>query len=311
MPPERHIDMLTTPALGRPALRAGFTLVELLVASTLGLMAMAAVASLFATFGRTVSQSQTVIDSNARLRNAAWRLRQDLQGMTAPVKSWVRPEANAGYFEIAEGPGTTTNALPGDCDDWLALTTVSLGNSFTGRLQGADGFESPVAEVAWFCAPSGQSFDGQSLFNLYRRQLLVSATPGAGSFTNGVAAAIDRALSDISCRDVASSGQIANSLADLTKPANRFWTVGAATRTLQGDRLGEDVILFNVLAFDVRWYTAAGGTRVDQSFSTNYTESGPPTNTPVPPGIEVRIRCVDPTSRQVRQLTVVHAFDTQ
>lgn len=290
----------------------GFTLVELLVASTLGLMTMAALASLFATFGRTVSQSQSLIDLSARMRNAAWRLRQDLQGMTAPTKTWVRLEANAGYFEIVEGGTTTTAALIGDIDDRLMLTTLSLGNPFTGRLQGAIGFESPVAEVAWFCQASSQTVEGQTLYNLYRRQLLVSATPGAGNFTNGVTATIDRNLSDLSCRDVGGA-QVANSLSDLTKAANRFWAVGGPTKTLQNDRLGEDLILSNVLAFDVRCYVVSSGSAVctDQSFNTNYTDGGTPSGAAAPPGIEIRIRCIEPSSRQVRQVTVVHAFEGQ
>lgn len=290
----------------------GFTLVELLVAATLGLMVMGALASLFATFSRTVSQSQSLIDLSARMRNASWRLRQDLHGMTAPAKTWVRAEANAGYFQIIEGGSTTTAAIVGDIDDQLMLTTLSLGDPFTGRLDAGTIFESSVAEVVWFCEPSTQQFEGQTLYNLYRRQLLVSATPGAGSFQSGVTAAISRSDSDLSLRPVGSS-QVANSLADLTKASNRFWTVAGPTKTLQGNRKGEDLILSNVLAFDVRCYVVNSGTGVcmNQSFNTNYTDGGTPSGAAAPPGIEVRIRCIEPSSRQVRQATVVHAFEGQ
>lgn len=312
MPRRRH-DTHPMPNDRLPRHRAGFTLVELLVASTLGLMTMAALASLFATFGKAVSQSQTIVDLNARMRNTAWRLRQDLHGMTAPVKPWVRAEASAGYFEVVEGVATTTNMI-GDCDDRLMFTTISLGAPFTGRLQGTAGFESPTAEVAWFCVPSSQTYEGQTLHTLYRRQLLVSATPGAGSFQNGVAAVIDRNLSDLSCRPVG-GGQVANSLADLTKAANRFWTAAGTAKTLQGDRLGEDVLLTNVLAFDIRAYSTVDNGYTNQSVNTNYIDGGapPPVAGPasVPAGIEIRIRCIEPTSRQVRQVTVVHAFEGQ
>ncbi len=301
------------PTVDRLPCRArGFSLVELLVASTIGLMAMAALASLFATFGRTVSQSQSLIDLNSRMRNAAWTLRQDLQGMTAPAKSWARAEANAGYFEIVEGGTTTTAALIGDIDDRLLLTTLSLGNPFAGRLDGNTNFESPFAEVVWFCEPSTQQFEGQTLYNLYRRQLLISATPGAGSFQNGPTATttVSRDDSDLSFRTTA-TGQTANSLSDLTKSANRFWTVVGATKTLQGDRRGEDLILSNVIAFDIRAYPSSGTNYLDQPFNTNYSDGGTPTNTPFPLGIEIRIRCIEPSSRQIRQATVVHAFDAQ
>jgi prepilin-type N-terminal cleavage/methylation domain-containing protein len=286
----------------------GFSLVELLVASTIAVMAMAAVASLLGTFGRAVSQSQTLIDLNARIRSTAWRLRQDLRGATAPPNPWLRPEANAGYLQIVESGTTAPDALAGDCDDRLMLTTSSLGSPFFGRLQGAAGFESSVAEVVWFCVASGQTFEGQPLFNLHRRQLLVSGAPGAGVFLNGVAASIDRNLTDVSCRNNGGQ-QVANSLGDLTIPANRFWNVVGGTTTLQGDRLGEDVVLANVIAFDVRTYSTGSSAYVNQQFNTNYDlNTGPDMGSPLP-GLQVQIRCVEPVSRQIRQVTVVHSFE--
>ncbi len=293
---------------------AGFTLVELLVAATLALVAMAAVASLFGTFGRSVSQSQTLVDLTARLRSAASQLRQDLHGITTPASAWVRPEANAGYLEIVEGSGT--DSLPagtlGDVDDRITATTMALGKPFTGSLQGPagiEGFESPFAEIAWFCDASGQVFEGRPLFNLYRRQLLVSATPGAARFLSGVSATIDRNLSDISCRD-AGTTRIANSLGDLTTAANRFWNVVGAVKTLQGARVGEDVILTNVIAFDVRTFSTGSSSYVDQSFNTNYVlNTTPPSGGQPLRGLEVRIRCLEPSTRQVRQVTVVHSFE--
>lgn len=293
---------------------AGFTLVELLVAATLSLMAMAAVASLLGTFGRTVSQSQKLVDLTARLRSVASQLRQDLHGITAPASAWVRPEANAGYLEIVEGVGTDSSPAGtlGDIDDRLMGTTMAFGKPFTGSLQGPtaiDRFESPFAEIAWFCEPSGQTFEGRTLYNLYRRQLLVSATPGAARFLNGVSASIDRNLSDISCRD-AGTARIANSLGDLTIAANRFWNAAGAVKPLQGVRVGEDVILANVVAFDVRTYSTASSSYVDQSFNTNYgvNTTPPPGGQPLR-GLEVRIRCIEPSTRQVRQVTVVHSFE--
>jgi hypothetical protein len=247
---------------------------------------MGAVASLLGTFGRAVSQSQTLVDLNARIRSTAWRLRQDLRGGTAPPNPWLRPEANAGYLQIVESGTTAPDALAGDCDDRLMLTTSSLGSPFFGRLQGAAGFESSVAEVVWFCVASGQTFEGQPLFNLHRRQLLVSGAPGAGVFLNGVAASIDRNLTDVSCRN----------------------NVGGTT-TLQGDRLGEDVVLANVIAFDVRTYSTGSSAYINQQFNTNYDlNTGPDTGSRLP-GLQVQIRCVEPVSRQIRQVTVVHSFE--
>jgi hypothetical protein len=282
--------------------------VELLVASTIALMAMGAVASLLGTFGRAVSQSQTLVDLNARIRSTAWRLRQDLRGGTAPPNPWLRPEANAGYLEIVESGTVPPDSLAGDCDDRLMLTTSSLGSPFSGRLQGAAGFESPVAEVAWFCVSSGQTFEGQPLFNLHRRQLLVSAAPGAGVFLSGVSALIDRNLTDLSCRN-SGSQQVANSLGDLTTPANRFWNVVGGATTLQGDRLGEDVVLANVIAFDVQTYSTGSLAYINQQFNTNYALNVAPTTGDPLRGLQIRIRCVEPLSRQIRQVTVVHTFE--
>jgi len=288
------------------AVRQAFSLVELLTASALSLVVMGAVASLFSVFGRSVSEGQSVVELNARLRNAAWRLRQDLVGLTCDPVPLVRIEANAGYFQVIEGPGTTSpdaGALIGDVDDVLAFTTSSPGAPFAGRLAGAKGFESPTAEVIWFCEPSDQRHKGQTLYTLYRRQLLVAAAPDAGSFAgNPFAVPGDSDLSHT---------QHANSLGDLSKQANRFLTTAGTNRRLTGNREGEDLILGNVIAFDVRISTGEQqppAPPVDQSFAT--TENGDPEGAPLR-GVEIRIRCVNPASDQVRELKVVHLFGMQ
>ena len=389
----------------RPA--AGFTLVELLVAATAALAVMAALVSLFGAFSRAVSTGRELAQLAGRMRSAGWRLRQDLQGLTTEVKPWVRPDAAAGYFELVEGPlrDSGTSAVS-DIDDVLMFTTASPGRPFTG-LVGGGGFETPVAEVAWFCKASrtGQTFNGLPLYDLYRRQLLVSAVPGTGGFptTNAVAFSSWDAYflsNDVSCR--LRGGQLLpNGLADLTARENRFMhnsagVVGAAAfpyvetfttastaadgEILTGTREGEDVVLTNVLAFDVRVFnpglaTAAGSaaygdlgggatagsaplsgamnvnatiaTRLGgpqivtyDTWSMHYEFNGidedadgvvddgsngidDNSNNAVddlaefetaPPypvalrGIEVRIRCIEPTSQEVRQVTIQHSF---
>ena len=295
----------------------GFSLIEVLIAATLALIAMGSVASLFGMYGRTVSQSQTIVDLNARIRNAASQLRQDLHGVTVVPKPWVRPEANAGYFQIIEGTYSDTSPIGslGDADDQLMVTIASLGKPFVGSLQSANppaselqSLECPFAEVVWFCEASGQTFENKPLYNLFRRQLLVSGAPAAGTFLNRVAAPIDRNLTDISCRDSGGS-KITNSLSDLSKPANRFWNVTGAVKPLQNSRAGEDIILGNVIAFDVRAFMPGGSSYTDQSFNTNYQDNVAPTVGDPLRGVEIRIRCVEPTSKQIRQVTVVHSFE--
>jgi len=376
-------------------------LVELLVASTLALVTMGAVATLFGLFGRTFSDSQTIVDLSARMRTAAWRLRQDLEGLTCSVQPWNRPEANAGYLEIVEGPKVDTTAASGtpnivaDVDDVLMLTTTSLAQPFHGKLVGAIGMESPTAEVAWFCKPAATMVNGSQLYNLYRRQLLVSATPGTGSFlaTNSVSFTSWDAFylsSDLSCRRNANT-LLPNSLGDLTKRENRFLhnpsgTVNAAafpyaaaisqTPTavngdiLSGTRAGEDLVLTNVIAFDIQVFDSGSLTTPDAYIDLG--AAAPPTSplaaapntrsklaTPTydtwsfhyesnginedndsaidegsndtddngdgitdefaefetaPPyavslrAVRVRIRCYEPGSQQIRQISVVHSF---
>lgn len=376
-------------------------MVELLVASTLALVTMGAVATLFGLFSRTFSDSQTMIDLSARMRSAAWRLRQDLEGLTCSVQPWNRPEANAGYLEIVEGPkvdATAANGTPNivaDVDDVLMLTTTSVTQPFTGILTGALGLESQTAEVAWFCKPAATTINGVQLYNLYRRQLLVSAAPGTGSFQvpNSVAFTSWDALyaaNDLSCRRDGSN-LVPNTLGDLTKRENRFLhnpsgTVDASTfpysgtvsqtptsvngDILSGSRAGEDLLLTNVIAFDIQVFNPSSLTATDayidlggglpatgtlagaanarsklatptyDTWSVHYENNGiDEDNDSIPDegsndaddngngvkdelaefetappyavtlrGVRVRIRCYEPVSKQVRQITVLHSF---
>lgn len=391
----RHILALNTPT------RRGFTLVELLVAATLALTVMGSVATLFGLFGRSFSDSQSIIDMSARMRAAGAKLRDDLEGLTTSPQPWIRPDANGGYFEIIEGPLTDNSAAHGtstvlaDTDDALMLTTTSINEPFKGALAGALGLESPTAEVAWFCKPSGVAVDGSLLRNLYRRQLLVCATPGTGSFQNTHTAPFTSwdafyMGNDLSCRRQGAT-LIANSLADLSKRENRFLhnptggigasvfpypavigPTAAATNgdILTGTRIGEDLVLPNVIAFDIQvldsqrltaassyidlgsglpstsplasapngrsrltvptydtWSSHYENNGVDEDGAlgidqgTNDTddngndvkdeqqefETAPPYSVPLH-GLRVRIRCYEPTSRQIRQITIIHSF---
>jgi len=397
--------------------RAGFSLAELLVASAISIVVMGSVATLLGVFSRGLSQSQSTIDMSARMRAAAWKLRQDLQGVTCPVVPWLSPDANAGYFELSEGPRRDYNTadpaqLEADTDDILMFTTRALAGVFSGRYaDAARTIESPYAEVAWFCRQAGnQPVPGTTLYNLYRRQLLVvgyvglpefQATP---QFSNSIPGPLPKIEYDISLRN--EGGRLyPNTLGDLTKRENRFMHNPAAfphamrvdgngrlgyveggnqvTGTFDDtDRVWEDVILTNVISFDVRVFdpeatarTASGvtlypgdpgyatatpapaagayidlgggqGERLGQSpepksglaapavpagvatydtWSQHYEftavgrsglndpdqyQTAPPYPVPLR-GLEVRMRCYDPASKQVRQVTVRHAFGGQ
>jgi hypothetical protein len=387
-------------------LRSGFSLTELLVASGIGLTVMAAVATLFGVFSRSLSQSQSTVDLSSRMRATAWKLRQDLDGVTCPVVPWLSPDANTGYFEISEGPqrDTTltfvTNAatanLEADTDDILMFTTRAPAGNFSGRYLTADRIiESPYAEVAWFCQEAAnQPVAGTKVYNLHRRQLLVLGYVGLPEFSgNSIAGAVPAIYQtyDLSLRS--EGGRLyPNTLGDLTKRENRLAHGPTFPHALvlnpdarlnrvpatfsQTDRVWEDVLLTNVISFDVRvfdpqaraqagtpttptlypgdpGYTSgagASGAYIDlgggqggrlaqpvdsksrlvapavptgvatyDTWSQHYEVGGPGLNDPAayttaPPypvpleGVEVRIRCYDPTSKQVRQVSVRHTF---
>lgn len=356
---------MTPPAIHPVSLtgsRRAFSLTELLVAMTIALMVMGSVASLFGVFGRGLSGSQATVELSSKVRAASWQLRKDLAGVTCDLVPWLAPEADAGYFEYIEGTRKDwdaahgTASLAADTDDVLLFTARAIDHPFVGTVAGGT-VESDRAELAWFCkAAASQPVPGLTMHNLYRRQLLVSAVPGAGAF--GAAARITgTAASPWSIRTV-SGTSYANSLGDLTKREHRFLRGGtfpfaflsgtAAGATFDGtDQDGDDVVLTNVIAFDVRAYDPQAGGYIDlgvagtgvfagapatksglaatptyDTWSTHYEFANPPaaglsdpgqyaTAPPYPVplrGIEVRIRCYEPTSKQIRQITVRHTF---
>jgi type II secretory pathway pseudopilin PulG len=290
-------------------LRSGFSLTELLVASGIGLTVMAAVATLFSVFSRSLSQSQSTVDLTTRMRSAAWKLRQDLDGVTCPAVPWLSPDANAGYFEISEGPqrDTTltfvTNAatanLEADTDDILMFTTRAPAGNFSGRYLTADRIiESPYAEVAWFCQEAAnQPVAGTKVYNLHRRQLLVLGYVGLQEFSgNSIAGAVPAIYQtyDLSLRS--EGGRLyPNTLGDLTKRENRLahgptfphaLVLNATARPTwqsatfsQTDRVWEDVLLTNVISFDVRVFDP-------QATAQPYTDTtvSPPKETTRYPG---------------------------
>ena len=317
--------------------RRGMTLVEMLVAMTATLLLMGVIAQVFSVFGSAISDSRSVIELDGRMRVVAWQLRSDLAGVTAPTLPPLRPDADAGYFEIIEGANndwqsyfdasfgdldlkdkrdpTTPDAILGDTDDVLLFTTRRtdppfLGKFLTGR------YESPVAEVAWFLRPTRvNGADGAIAtanpvtFTLFRRQLLVVGYAGAPPFLSNSNALDQQMLNgtwatwaklysdfDLSVRGADDgSGLVTylpNTLSDLTRRESRFmhshncaWMtdgVGFAFKfpgdfqysdydglTFEGtSREGEDVVLSNVIAFDVRVFDPTAPARVDALTNT-------------------------------------------
>ena len=239
-----------SPVFARASRRGdGFTLIEVLVATTLTLMLIGAVVTVFEMVSNSVSDVRSALEMGERLRAVAMQLQRDLAGVTVTMLPPRRPEDNEGYFEYVEnsilattgsGPSTVVrpdrvglatpesytpyainsetgadDATVGDTDDLLMFTTRSPDRPFVGQFGPAGGsrnaIESQVAEVAWFMR-------GRTL---YRRQLLV--VPGvavpdqrAGFYANY----------DVSVRLYWMGGHdyllMPNTLGDLTKREHRY-----------------------------------------------------------------------------------------
>ncbi len=241
--------------------RRGFTLVEVLLATAITLIMMAAVVTLFGYVGGRVADSRALLEMAERLRAARQRLQEDLAGVTAPMQPPLRPEQNKGYFEYVEGvvvepfqannlqnptplvsaPLVAVNTVrstpvpdtsAGDFDDILMFTTRSQGEPFVGRFAlppppqpgvqpNLTTIQSYVAEVAWFVRHN----------TLYRRVLLVE--PSIEIPPDMLQQGGYYALYDISARQEGGSLDrtpggpypvriVANSLGDLTKRENRY-----------------------------------------------------------------------------------------
>ncbi len=317
--------------------RRGMTLIEMMVAMTATLLLMGVIAQVFSVFGTAVSDSRSVIETDARMRAIAWQLRTDLAGATAPTLPPLSPAIDAGYFEIIEGPSSDTvlyydasidsvnefdktgtapgpgntsdDRILGDTDDVLLFTTRNTAPPFLGRFEGGK-YESSVAEVAWFLRPTrsgaAAATSNPITYTLYRRQMLVVGYVGAGDFATSKNMVDGSSLTstgstawqkymnryDISARAADNSGVLTflpNTLSDLTRRESRFMhNVAGITGTTgfpfrfprelqlyapQNDNLdglifsgtareGEDVVLSNVIAFDVRVFDPTAAVRL-------------------------------------------------
>lgn len=56
----------------------GMTLIEMLVATAATLLLMAAIVQVFGAFGTAITNSRSILETDARMRAVAWKLRTDL-----------------------------------------------------------------------------------------------------------------------------------------------------------------------------------------------------------------------------------------
>ena len=151
--------------------RRGLTLVELMVASTLGLVLVIGVLEAFRQITDSVTKGRATVQISGQLRNITNLMRADFQGITVKAIPNTSAGAGMGYFEMIEGvdndlvitppefknlPEAVDN-LSGDTDDVLMFTSRRLDNPFSGRIEGRllgstrnfEIIESPNAEVIY------------------------------------------------------------------------------------------------------------------------------------------------------------------
>jgi hypothetical protein len=91
-----------------PLLRPALTVIEMLIATAITLVMMAAVVNLFANLSDGIRNRRAVIEVSSHLRQVRQRLARDLAGCTVPLAPqglvpWQRAGEAIGYFEIVEG----------------------------------------------------------------------------------------------------------------------------------------------------------------------------------------------------------------
>jgi type II secretory pathway pseudopilin PulG len=229
--------------------RSGLTLIEIMIALVMTLIILLAMMQAFRYANEEIAKGRAMIELSNQLRTSQETLRSDLAGVTANMQPMARFGSPSGYFEYIEGPtrdnsallaGRTADAIFGDVDDILCLTTRSDGQAFRGRLFNSGNgttaiIESSLAEVIWWTdyqenPPGNNRLDYDENLFIRRRALLIrpdldlSGIP-ATSFTEIQQFFLNN---DISARWVDTDGDgsrdrlIANSLEDLDKRENRF-----------------------------------------------------------------------------------------
>jgi type II secretory pathway pseudopilin PulG len=119
--------------------RSGLTLIEMLMATAITLLMMAAVVTLFANLSGSISNRRALIELSGQLRQVRQRLARDLAGCTVPpgpqgLMPWrQRPGEAIGYFEIKEwghtdwDPSDFVDGAPGNGEIDYGTSLVPSG----------------------------------------------------------------------------------------------------------------------------------------------------------------------------------------
>ncbi|REK25497.1 MAG: prepilin-type N-terminal cleavage/methylation domain-containing protein [Planctomycetota bacterium] len=252
------------------ARRAGFTITEMLVALAISLIVMASLVELFARVSGGIDQSLGSMEVQQRLRNARNLLMDDLNRMTVnPAHPPLSSRVGQGFLEIREGatrdyfayhattiPGPSpTGTWAGDIDDQLHFTIYGTELPSTRLDELTSGSyvagEPTAAQVIWWVdrdrrllyryvipiLPNHPAQNDATVVNLTNEDFF------RGDGTTG------RPPLNVSRRFDSTTGQgVFRSLTDLALPDNRN-SIGEVTNP---DRLSTEVVLDNVVGFDVR-----------------------------------------------------------
>ncbi|MDO5565640.1 MAG: prepilin-type N-terminal cleavage/methylation domain-containing protein, partial [Planctomycetia bacterium] len=168
--------------------RSGYTLLEILVAVSLMLMLMYAVAAIFGRVGTIMNQTQGAMTLASGLRDTSRRLEADLKQVSVPLIPPRNSRNNEGYFCIVEGLGgsfqkilNTTGEINGGTN--FAGTDIAWDMERSGSASiavTADGFTAngtvvsdtttgDTDDILMFTAkaPAGQFFRGRFLSPVY------------------------------------------------------------------------------------------------------------------------------------------------
>ncbi|QDV27856.1 prepilin-type N-terminal cleavage/methylation domain-containing protein [Aureliella helgolandensis] len=91
--------------------RAGFTLIEVLIATAVTLLMMVALARIFKDIGDSMQQGRSALQLNNSLRSVAYRVRTDLQNLTITPNPPADGSTGMGYMQYFDGPQTDYSTL--------------------------------------------------------------------------------------------------------------------------------------------------------------------------------------------------------
>ncbi len=349
--------------------RSGFTLVELMISAAITVIIMTILSICFQTSMSAMSAMRAQGDAADQLRAVGEVMKRDIKAdhflpaeSAAAVANNGRrlsdydfrgaAQATSGFFFIRspasfnEGNDGIFDSYRSDLPGGPALWFTSVlaggteGNLYTASV-GGNIVSSEAAEVAYFLIPTGQGTSGPAglpTFHLIRRQRLIASNSASGA---NLQLAVNSGL-DPNVREVISTypvigppaQTIVNTMGTIANGANR----PAFPGLLSSPRTGDDIIISNVISFEVKptWQPRGGlpfipGPRVfgnsfpgvDVAFTpaANTASSDAPydtlsafpgnifdTITPLPiriNAVQIRLRIYDPKVKTARQSSMV------